>query len=66
MINVTDSLFSLETNHTSYLFRVTEHGHLEHIHYGVHLPLGEISTLTTKRVIMHGSSVLYDTAKDSA
>ena len=66
MINVTDSLFSLETNHTSYLFRVTEHGHLEHIHYGARLPLGEVSSLTTKRVIMHGSSVLYDTAKGSA
>ena len=65
MIDVTDSLFSLETNHTSYLFRVTEHGHLEHIHYGALLPLGEISSLTTKRIIMHGSSVVYDTAKSA-
>ena len=65
MIDVTDSLFSLETNHTSNLFRVTEHGHLEHIHYGALLPLGEIASLTTKRVIMHGSSVVYDTVKNS-
>ena len=64
MITYQDRLFTLETDHTSYLFRVTAFGHLEHIYYGERVPRGEIETLTTKRSIMQGSSVLYDATKD--
>lgn len=65
MIRFQNQIFSLETQTTDYLFRITEHGHLEHIHYGERVNPDEIETLSTKRVIMHGSSVLYDTKKDS-
>ena len=33
MITVENQLFSLHTRHTSYLFRVMETGHLEHLYY---------------------------------
>ena len=59
MITYQDSIFTLETDHTSYFFRVTPFGHLEHIHYGERIPQGEIEPLLLKRNIMHGSSVLY-------
>jgi len=65
MITVQDQVFTLETEHTGYLFRVTPFGHLEHIHYGERIPLGEIEPLMTKRNIMHGSSVMYSTKDDT-
>ncbi|MDD4311220.1 MAG: alpha-galactosidase [Eubacteriales bacterium] len=64
MINYQDRLFTLETERTSYQFRVAEFGHLEHIYYGERIPRGEIATLTTKHSIMQGSCVLYDAAQD--
>ena len=65
MITFSDQVFALETDQTSYLFRITPHGHLEHIHYGERVPLGEVETLSLKRAIMHGSSVSYS-QQDSA
>jgi len=65
MITVQDQVFTLETENTGYLFRVTPFGHLEHIHYGERIPLGEIESLLTKRNIMHGSSVMYSTKDDT-
>ncbi|MEZ4628482.1 MAG: hypothetical protein R2912_10530 [Eubacteriales bacterium] len=59
MITFYDQVFALETTHTSYLFRITKFGHLEHIHYGEIVPHDEIDSLLTKRAIMHGSSVMY-------
>ncbi|NLI53146.1 MAG: alpha-galactosidase [Clostridiales bacterium] len=66
MIAFLDRIFTLETNSTSYLFRVTEHGHLDHVYYGARVPGGEIEPLLTKRTIAQGSSVMYDTEQDSA
>ncbi len=34
MIREQYPFFQLDTEHTSYCFRVTETGHLEHLHYG--------------------------------
>ena len=34
MISYDNGIFSLYTEKTSYLFAVTQEGHLEHIHYG--------------------------------
>ena len=65
MIAYSDNIFTLETEHTSYLFRVTSFGHLEHIYYGSRIPQNEIEPLLTKRIIMHGSSVLYSTKDDT-
>ena len=33
-IEFNDGVFNLSTENTSYLFRISEFGHLEHIHYG--------------------------------
>jgi alpha-galactosidase len=65
MITFSDQIFALETDQTSYLLRITPHGHLEHIHYGERVPLGEIETLSLKRAIMHGSSVSYSQQDDT-
>jgi alpha-galactosidase len=65
MIAYSDNMFTLETEHTSYLFRVTPFGHLEHIYYGNRIPQNEIEPLLTKRIIMHGSSVMYSTKDDT-
>ena len=34
MILVKKNIFYLNTNETSYIFRVADTGHLEHLHYG--------------------------------
>lgn len=60
MIKVTDDVFRLDTELTTYLFRKTKFGHLEHVYYGNRL--GECDTadsLSQKRSIQVGSSVLY-------
>lgn len=59
MIAFSDQVFTLESDHTSYLFRVTKFGHLEHVYYGEKIKPGEIESLLLKRSIMHGSSVMY-------
>lgn len=41
MIREQYPFFQLDTEHTSYCFRVTETGHLEHLHYGRKITSGE-------------------------
>ena len=60
MIKCIDNIFSLETADTGYIFRVTQHGHLEHIHYGKRLALSDIEALAPKRTAQIGSTVAYD------
>lgn len=60
MIKHEDGLFRLTSDHTSYWFRVTRFGHLEHIHYGRRLAEQDAEPLAVKRTAMYGSSVLYD------
>ncbi|MBM7829835.1 alpha-galactosidase [Agromyces cerinus] len=59
MIDVSADVFFLQTANTSYWFRITEHGHLEHLHYGPLLPIQDPSALGVKRTLEHGSSVVY-------
>ncbi len=59
MIEVDADVFRLQTAHTSYWFARTEHGHLEHLHYGPLLPPQDPSALRVKRTMPHGSSVVY-------
>ena len=59
MITAKDGVFKLDTAHTSYIFRVTPHGHLEHIHYGPWLPQADVQALAVKHTIMLGSTVDY-------
>ncbi|MBN2851597.1 MAG: alpha-galactosidase, partial [Clostridia bacterium] len=60
MIDVKDQVFRLTTEKTSYWFRITPFGHLEHIHYGNRLIEQPVDGLPVKRTAAIGSSVIYD------
>ncbi|AEC01994.1 alpha-galactosidase [Parasphaerochaeta coccoides] len=61
MIHEENGLFKLDTLHTSLWFRVTRHGHLEHIHYGDRLSSDQDADgLLLKQSTLPGSSILYD------
>ncbi len=60
MIEEKGSVFYLTTDETSYWFRITDFGHLEHIHYGERLALHDPQALVLKRTALIGSSVVYD------
>lgn len=61
MINVKDNVFRLDTENTTYIFRRTKYGHLEHIYYGALLDSMESAdVLAQKQRIPIGSSVNYD------
>ena len=62
MISKKDRLFNLSTNHTTYLFAITETGHLEHLYYGPHLSNQAISVdaLAEKRSLNIGTGTAYD------
>jgi len=63
MIDVHDGVFRLATRGTSYWFRVSAHGHLEHLHYGVRIPPDQsVEALALKRTAEIGVSVAYDEA----
>lgn len=61
MIRETNGLFKMDTQSTSYWFRVTAFGHLEHLYYGAKLQEDQdIAPLMLKRTVLLGSSVIYD------
>ncbi|MCL2030987.1 MAG: alpha-galactosidase [Oscillospiraceae bacterium] len=63
MVTVNDGLFRLATDSTEYIFRLTKHGHLEHIYYGARLagPDGrDAEALALKRTAQIGCTVAYD------
>ena len=63
MITFNENIFRLSTNNTSYWFRVTKFGHLEHIYYGEHLYEDQsIEPLIHKRTAELGNCVNYDTS----
>ena len=43
MITAQNGVFKLDTAHTSYVFRLTAHGHLEHIYYGKKMEYCDLS-----------------------
>jgi len=59
-ITVTDLTFRLDTRETSYWFRVTPFGHLEHLHYGPRLAPQPVDALALKRTAVIGSTIAYD------
>lgn len=63
-ITYDNGLFHLSTAHTSYIFRVTPEGQLEHVHYGARVLSRDADALALKRTSQYGSSVLYS-PKDS-
>jgi alpha-galactosidase len=64
MITEKDKVFYLDTANTSYIFRVTRFGHLEHIYYGGRLADPNIEALCPKRTAQQGSSVVNYSTKD--
>ncbi|MBJ2355006.1 alpha-galactosidase [Sphaerochaeta sp. S2] len=62
MISKKDRLFNLSTKKTTYLFAITETGHLEHLYYGRYLSKNTISidALAEKRSISIGTGTAYD------
>ena len=69
MIKEKNGVFLLETNKTSYIFRVMQTGHLEHLYYGRKLYLGDVDSamwehgiraLSQKRVNRNSCSVTYN------
>lgn len=60
MIDYKDGIFRLNTQQTSYIFRVTAFGHLENIHYGELLKDQPLEALLLKHTAIIGSTVAYD------
>lgn len=61
LITVQKTNFRLDTKNTTYWFRKTKYGHLEHVYYGSLLSKNDVSdSLAQKRTIQVGSSVLYN------
>lgn len=66
MIVEQSSVFYLETQSTSYIMRVNDFQHLEHVYYGAKIDRGSIESLVYKRNIQQGSAVLYNAERDPA
>jgi len=62
MVTEKNGLFALETRQTSYLFRVTDTGHLEHLYYGRRIHVRDASALMEKRSFPPGNGISYDAA----
>ncbi|MBO6047456.1 MAG: alpha-galactosidase [Erysipelotrichaceae bacterium] len=63
MINYFEPYFKLDTNHTTYCFKVLETGHLEHLHYGDYLfgeSADDLHPLSRQRAFGVGNSIAYD------
>lgn len=59
MIEKRGDIFRLDTKDTTYMFRITRHGHPEHIYYGDRLTGTDPEPLIMKHTIQTGSSVMY-------
>ena len=57
-------VFALDTDRTSYIFRVTKFRPLEHVHYGERVRASDAEALSVKHDIQLGSSVMYDESDD--
>ena len=59
MIEIFDKVFKLSTLGTSYVFALTDEGHLEHVYYGKRIPDTDVEALRLKNTIMLGTTVDY-------
>lgn len=57
--NKKEGLFVLSTAHTTYAFRVTDTGQLEHLYYGKKIRIYDASALTEKHAFAIGNSIAY-------
>lgn len=60
-----DRTFLLNTENSSYLLMVNEHGHIEQLHYGTPVRLEDAQALRYKRTMPYGSEVMYAPEDDS-
>lgn len=61
MITFKDNVVRLDTSNTTYMFRVTRFGHLEHVYYGALLDEDDAAdVMAQKTTIPIGSSINYD------
>lgn len=60
MITERDGVFALETETTSYLFRIMETGHPEHLYYGRKIHFRDVEALREKYAFGVGNTVWYD------
>ncbi len=51
--------FLLNTDSTSYMLMINEHGHIEQLHYGVPVTLEDARALRYKHTVPYGSEVMY-------
>ncbi len=54
-----DHTFLLNTQSSSYLLMVNEHGHLEQLHYGAPVQIEDAQALRYKHTMPYGSEVMY-------
>lgn len=59
MIKINDKTFLLGTRSTSYILRITDAGHPEHVYYGSAVDLSDANALALKNTFILGSSVDY-------
>ena len=64
-IEIRDRVFLLNTRHTSYLFMVNEHRHLEHLHYGNKIRIEDAEALRLKHYSTFGTTIMYDESDQS-
>ncbi|OPX45016.1 alpha-galactosidase [Ruminiclostridium hungatei] len=65
MITIKGNAFRLDTGNTSYLFKITSFGHLEHLYYGARLAGYEAASgLSQKRTVPMGCTILYDSSDE--
>lgn len=60
MITEKNGLFVLETKQTSYLFGITDTGHLEHLYYGRKIRVRDGDALREKHSFAPGNGIYYD------
>ncbi|MEG2677137.1 MAG: hypothetical protein RR933_03375, partial [Oscillospiraceae bacterium] len=65
MIRYENEVFRLSTENTSYWFRVTKFGHLEHLYFGAKIgDDNDPEIFSLKRSATIGDSVIYDKSDD--
>ena len=63
-IQIKNNVFLLNTEKTSYMFRVNRYKHLEHLHYGGSCRIDDAEAFAYKKFVSHGDSTVYDKDND--
>ncbi|MBQ6334574.1 MAG: alpha-galactosidase [Erysipelotrichaceae bacterium] len=63
-IQIKDKTFLLNTDNTSYMFRIDRYEHLEHLYYGSTVKIEDCEALAYKKLIQHGDTIFYNQDDD--